>query len=138
MPFIPQSQLNSKTCHFLWILIYTKFSGPLDSILSKQSQDPLGQFKSIDLSNNMFTGPIDEHIGEEPAMASIKSLILSSNKLTGTIPKQVLDFKDLQELNLSKNQLHGVIPPHKASFPASAFMDNPGLCGAPLSPCNHS
>lgn len=161
-------------------------TGHLNVIFSKESQSPLGQFNSIDLSNNMFSGPIDNNIGERPAMDSIKSLILSHNplsgsipesvgklselqvlklvgnglsgkipvelgnseklttillsrnKLRGTIPKEVLNLNNLREFNVSRNLLSGRIPPHKTKFPVSAFLDNHGLCGAPLPPCKHS
>jgi Leucine-rich repeat (LRR) protein len=160
-----------------------KFSGRLNVIFSKEAQDPLGHFNSIDLSSNMFTGPVDDDIGERPAMASIHSLILSDNtfrgplpksvgklgelqvlklvntglsgtipvelgdakelstillsknKLTGAIPEIVLNLKELKQFDVSSNKLRGRIPPHKAIIPASAFKNNPGLCGPPLPPC---
>jgi Leucine-rich repeat (LRR) protein len=162
-----------------------KFSGHLNVIFSKEVQDPLGHFNSIDLSYNMFTGPIDDDIGERPAMSSISSLVLSHNtlggslpksigkmrelqvlklvntglsgmipeelgdakelstillsrnKLTGAIPEIVLNLKELKQFDVSSNRLRGRIPPHKAIIPASAFKNNPGLCGTPLPPCKH-
>jgi Leucine-rich repeat (LRR) protein len=134
----------------------------------------------------MFTGPIDENLGDRPALASITSLVLSDNQLGGSIPKslgklnglqvlelvgdelsgripaelgdakelttillsrnklsgaipgKVMNLKKLREFDVSRNRLSGKIPPHKAIIPASAFLDNPGLCGAPLPSCKHS
>ncbi|XWS45506.1 hypothetical protein CRYUN_Cryun15aG0142000 [Craigia yunnanensis] len=163
-----------------------KFSGHLDTIFSKETDDPLGHFNTIDLSDNMFTGPINESVVQSPAMNSITSLVLSynplkgsipkslgqlselqilklvsngvsgkipgelgdamelttillsRNKLSGTIPGKVLNLKELHEFDVSDNRLSGKIPPHKAIISASAFIDNPGLCGAPLPPYKRS
>ncbi|KAL2335866.1 hypothetical protein Fmac_010312 [Flemingia macrophylla] len=59
-----------------------------------------------------------------------KYLDLSRNSVFGKVPDSVVG---LQELNLSYNHLCGKLPKNK--FPASAFVGNDCLCGAPLQPC---
>lgn len=52
----------------------------------------------------------DENIGERPAMVSIKSLILSHNPLSGSIPKSMGELSELQVLKLVGNGLSRKIP----------------------------
>lgn len=59
-----------------------------------------------------------------------KYLDLSHNLVFGKVPKSVAG---LEKLNVSYNHLCGEIP--KTKFPASAFVGNDCLCGAPLQPC---
>ncbi|EYU24978.1 hypothetical protein ABFS82_06G044800 [Erythranthe guttata] len=58
------------------------------------------------------------------------NLDLSNNLVYGNVPKTV---SRLQELNVSHNHLCGQLPATK--FPATAFLGNDCLCGAPLPPC---
>ncbi|KAL7107298.1 hypothetical protein ACP275_06G045600 [Erythranthe tilingii] len=58
------------------------------------------------------------------------NLDLSNNLVYGNVPKTVAR---LQELNVSHNHLCGELPATK--FPATAFLGNDCLCGAPLPPC---
>ncbi|KAM6546569.1 hypothetical protein CsatB_027305 [Cannabis sativa] len=61
---------------------------------------------------------------------TLKYLDLSKNLVFGKVPKAVTG---VGKLNLSHNHLCGAIPANK--FPASVFLGNDCLCGAPLSPC---
>ncbi|PSS31868.1 DNA-damage-repair/toleration protein [Actinidia chinensis var. chinensis] len=61
---------------------------------------------------------------------TLKELDLSRNLVFGKVPKAI---SGLQKLNVSHNHLCGSIPATK--FPASAFVGNDCLCGAPLPPC---
>lgn len=66
-------------------------------------------YYSIDLSHNMFVGPIDDDIGEQKSMASIKLLKLSYNPLGGTIPKSLGNLSELIVLQLAGTGLSGMI-----------------------------
>ncbi|CAA0839225.1 LRR receptor-like serine/threonine-protein kinase GSO2 [Striga hermonthica] len=134
-------------------------SGNLNALFEKSSQYTLGMYSSIDLSNNIFSLPIDEDIGNKPVMKYVETLILSGNplggkiptslgklrylrklemeknRLVGGIPMEVLNLKYLKSFNVSYNRLSGKIPAHKVHIPASAFEGNAGLCGEPLPPC---
>ncbi|KAG6555705.1 hypothetical protein Mapa_002942 [Marchantia paleacea] len=107
------------------------------------------------LSGNNLSGPIPGGLGS--ALKSLKSLDFSSNRLSGNIPPDLGNLTVLQ-LNLSSNQLEGPIPASLGNLPdsasldfsnnnfsgpiprngilakqsPSAFLNNPGLCGAPL------
>ena len=67
----------------------------------------LGLLKSIDLSSNKLTGPIPSEIVE---LNGLISLNLSRNLLTGKIPSEIGLLRSLEALDLSQNQLCGGIP----------------------------
>jgi protein brassinosteroid insensitive 1 len=76
------------------------------------------------------------------ALAGAKSLAvldLSHNMLEGRIPSS-LESLPLSEINLSNNRLSGMVPQLGllATFPASQFENNSGLCGFPLPLCKKS
>ncbi|KAF8733723.1 hypothetical protein HU200_014569 [Digitaria exilis] len=80
------------------------------------------------LDGNDLSGPIP------PALANLtrlRALLLENNRFSGEIP----DLKQqLQQFNVSFNQLNGSIPAALRSQPRSAFLGT-GLCGGPLGPC---
>nr|GEU33593.1 probable leucine-rich repeat receptor-like protein kinase At1g35710 [Tanacetum cinerariifolium] len=90
---------------------------------------------SLVLSHNPIGGKIPKSLSNA---AYLSRLLISNNNLAGKIPKELLNKESLKELDVSGNRLTGEIPVHNFSFPASAFSGNPGLCGAPLPPCNIS
>ncbi|PWA71139.1 leucine-rich repeat protein [Artemisia annua] len=101
------------------------FSGDINFIFKRNAQPAeFGFFSSIDLSYNSFSGLL---------VMSLLWCLLYRN-----IPKELLNMESLKELDVSGNRLAGEIPVHNFSFPTSAFLGNPGLCGAPLPPCNIS
>ncbi|XP_074317997.1 receptor-like protein EIX2 [Silene latifolia] len=119
----------------------------------------VGLVKTIDLSNNILEGDISEEISSLIALISInlsrnhlsrvipsrigqltslESLDLSHNELSGEIPTSLAKISTLEVLDLSYNNLSGRIPDgtQLQSFDISAYMGNPGLCGAPLPKCH--
>lgn len=87
---------------------------------------------SLNLSNNRLTGIIPLRIG---LMRSLESLDLSTNQLSGGLPDGLRDLNFLGRLNVSYNNLSGKIPlsTQLQSFDNTSFMENPELCGEPLS-----
>ena len=67
----------------------------------------LGQIKSIYLSSNKLIGPIPREIME---LVGLISLNLSKNLLTGRITSEIVMLQSLEVSDLSKNQLCGGIP----------------------------
>ncbi|GLT78316.1 hypothetical protein SLA2020_498560 [Shorea laevis] len=90
----------------------------------------------LDLHHNRLTGSIPLSLGN---LSKVQFLDLSQNLLSGQIPSSLGNLKMLTHFNLSYNNLSGVIPAIQIlqSFGASAFIDNPWLCGSPLDkPCS--
>ncbi|KAL8549204.1 hypothetical protein ACS0TY_008161 [Phlomoides rotata] len=69
--------------------------------------------------------------------SSLESLKMQKNHFTGKIPNGFLMFRNLKELDLSDNSLHGEIPHGKplVDFPRASYSGNKGLCGIPLELC---
>ncbi|KAH9779606.1 Receptor-like protein 47 [Citrus sinensis] len=65
----------------------------------------LPSLNSIDLSQNKFTGPIDQF--QSPN--SLQVVRLDDNQINGTIPNSIFDLVNLTDLNLSSNNLSGTI-----------------------------
>ncbi|KAG2708726.1 hypothetical protein I3760_05G206300 [Carya illinoinensis] len=118
-------------------------------------QSSLGLLKIIDLSNNKLHGVIPEGITNLTELVALnlsrnnlfgfitpkigllrnlQSLDLSRNQLYGEIPMSISILSFLSQLDLSANNLSGKIPTGTQiqSFDASAFSENPKLCGSPL------
>ncbi|CAL9007206.1 unnamed protein product, partial [Prunus brigantina] len=67
----------------------------------------LGLVKSIDLSSNKLSGEIPTEI---TYLVGLVSLNLSRNQLTGQIPSRIGNLQELDSLDLSRNQISGRIP----------------------------
>ncbi|WVZ13392.1 hypothetical protein V8G54_010958 [Vigna mungo] len=69
--------------------------------------DPELKLKSIDLSSNNLTGEIPKEIGY---LVGLVSLNLSRNHLSGEIPSEIGNLSSLESLDLSRNHISGAIP----------------------------
>ncbi|KAK2664813.1 hypothetical protein Ddye_003387 [Dipteronia dyeriana] len=76
--------------------------------------------KSIDLSSNKLSGEIPEAI---TSLVGLISLNLSRNTLTGTIPPKLGHFISLNALDLSKNLLTGEIPKSFSELHSLGVLD---------------
>ncbi|RCV20225.1 hypothetical protein SETIT_4G039100v2 [Setaria italica] len=121
------------------------FSGPLPAF------HQLKALKSMYLSNNQFSGSIPE--GFFGNLSHLKKLWLNGNQLNGSIPASITQATSLLELhldrnaftgelppapppalkslNVSGNDLEGVVPEAFRKFDASRFAGNEYLCYVP-------
>ncbi|KAE9463030.1 hypothetical protein C3L33_05065, partial [Rhododendron williamsianum] len=95
-----QMKCNYSGSFFVKRLIFNphKFDSPLLALLSSIS--------ILDLSNNLFSGPIPVADYDE-----IDVLILSNNHFSGGIPVSLCNAAGIALIDLSKNHLSGKIPP---------------------------
>ncbi|XP_039134375.1 receptor-like protein EIX2 [Dioscorea cayenensis subsp. rotundata] len=95
-----------KSLHFInleWIdLSSNRFYGPLPKI-------PGSRVMSINLSNNSFSGFIPHNIIDDSHQSYLQ-ILLSMNKLNGTIPSSFCQIRRLILLDISTNQLSGELP----------------------------
>ncbi|KAG0490243.1 hypothetical protein HPP92_007106 [Vanilla planifolia] len=92
----------------------------------------------LDLHRNHLNGSIPSSLGK---LIQLQFLDLSDNSLIGAIPTSLGNLSLLTHFNLSNNNLSGRIPSSQIiqQFGASAFSNNPLLCGTPLNdPCSVS
>ncbi|KAH6778936.1 Leucine-rich repeat protein kinase family protein [Perilla frutescens var. hirtella] len=96
-----------------------------------QILDNMTYLEILDLHKNQITGSIPSTIGN---LLNLVSLDLSQNVLSGSIPSTFGNLQNLTYFSVSYNNLSGAIPLVQSiqQFGPSAFLQNPGLCGAPL------
>ncbi|XP_068321413.1 receptor-like protein EIX2 [Pyrus communis] len=88
---------------------------------------------TLNLSMNQLTGKIPSKIGN---LHLLETLDFSHNHLSGHIPQSLSSLTFLSHLNLSYNNLTGRIPSGsqlQTLNDLSIYMNNPLLCGVPLS-----
>ncbi|XP_022719659.1 probable LRR receptor-like serine/threonine-protein kinase At1g12460 isoform X1 [Durio zibethinus] len=95
----------------------------------------MSNLEILDLHRNHLSGSIPSSLGN---LSKLQFLDLSQNSLSGSIPPLLGNLNMLTHFNLSYNNLSGIIPTDQTiqSFGASAFFNNPGLCGSPLASCS--
>ncbi|KAE9466841.1 hypothetical protein C3L33_01213, partial [Rhododendron williamsianum] len=90
--------------------------------------------RTVFLSRNSFSGSIPSDYTDLPRLTKLE---LQHNSLTGSIPP--FDQPTLTTLNVSHNRLAGRIPSNQVldRFPKSSYDHNSALCGKPLGiPCS--
>ncbi|KAM1346881.1 hypothetical protein ACFX2H_035877 [Malus domestica] len=88
---------------------------------------------TLNLSMNQLTGKIPSKIGN---LHLLETLDFSHNHFSGHIPQSLSSLTSLSHLNLSYNNLTGRIPSGsqlQTLNDLSIYMNNPSLCGVPLS-----
>eukprot|EP00250_Pteridium_aquilinum_P034705 c7978_g1_i1 orf=244-2391(-) len=126
---IPAASLANCTRLSSLSLSHNSLSGPIPATIGTL----LLSLKRLDLSYNSLTGTIPDSLGNLPSL--VDTLDLSHNQLSGAIPVTLASLPANVTLDLSFNNLSGPIPPDGmlAKQDVTAFLGNPGLCGAPLS-----
>ncbi|XP_052877840.1 receptor-like protein EIX2 [Gossypium arboreum] len=110
-----------KNYQFLWASTRTTLISFSALLMLKGREDDysatLGLVTSMDLSTNSLTGEIPKELG---SLVELRSLNLSRNLLTGNIPDEIGNM-ELESLDLSMNQLNGEIP---SSFSNLNFLNH--------------
>ncbi|XP_062076624.1 receptor-like protein EIX2 [Humulus lupulus] len=86
----------------------------------REYSSTLGLLRVIDLSSNKLTGKIPKEMFN---LVQLVQLNLSRNDLNGTIPMEIGNLTKLDSLDLSHNKLCGVIPTSLASISSLSFLD---------------
>ncbi len=79
-----------------------------------------GRVTVIELEENGLTGSIPSELGN---LSNLDDLLLSSNNLTGTIPPQLGNLSNLEDLYLDNNDLTGTIPPQLGNLSNLDVLD---------------
>ncbi|XP_044473876.1 receptor-like protein kinase BRI1-like 3 [Mangifera indica] len=69
------------------------------------------QLRVLDLSSNALTGTIPSGFCSSPSLSALERIILPNNYLSGTVPLELENCKNLKTIDLSFNSLSGPIPP---------------------------
>lgn len=105
-------------------LIFTKHYEEEESIIWKGKESKyksiLGLVTSIDLSSNRLSGEIPREISH---LVGLVSLNLSRNHLTGQISPEMGMLRLLQALDLSRNELYGSIPRSLFQIYGAGYFD---------------
>ncbi|RDY12642.1 Receptor-like protein 12, partial [Mucuna pruriens] len=83
-------------------------------------KDPEVRLKSIDISSNNLTGGIPKEIGY---LLGLVSLNLSRNNLSGEIPSEIGNLSSLEFVDLSRNHFSGKIPSSLSKIDRLAVLD---------------
>ncbi|XP_057952351.1 probable inactive receptor kinase At1g48480 [Malania oleifera] len=102
-----------------------RFSGEIPTMLFG-----LRDLVRLNLAWNNFSGEISSGFNN---LTRLRTLFLENNGLVGSIPE--LKFPNLEQFNVSYNQLNGSVPATLRTLPVSAFLGN-SLCGRPLESCS--
>ncbi|KAG9441641.1 hypothetical protein H6P81_017495 [Aristolochia fimbriata] len=98
-PFMTRS-LEDATIGIIVDLSSNLFSGPIPSLI--------GFLYLINLSDNKFSGSLTNQL-DHPNLKLI-NFVASNNNINGTIPSSIEGLSELQLLDLSRNNLSGTIP----------------------------
>ena len=75
------------------------------------------------LNDNELTGPIPREILDTQRGLQLRSLILSNNKLVGTVHSELGLLPNLEDLDLSSNYLTGTLPTELGQLSKLSFLD---------------
>ncbi|XP_031257544.1 receptor-like protein kinase BRI1-like 3 [Pistacia vera] len=84
---------------------FNNISGPVPLSLTHCTQ-----LRVLDLSSNALTGTIPSGFCSSPNLSALERIVLPNNYLSGTVPLELENCKNLKTIDLSFNSLRGAIP----------------------------
>ena len=90
--------------------------------------DASGRVTRLEMWDNRLSGSIPPELGD---LANLEELWLVNNRLTGTVPSDLGKLANLVVLELYGNQLSGLLPQsltRLSGLKSFTFVDNSGLC----------
>lgn len=99
-----------------------QFSGPFPDNLFSSLRDLV----RLNLAGNNFSGDISAGFNN---FTRLRTLYLENNQFSGSLPD--LKIPNLEQFNVSFNNLNGSVPKSLQSKPKESFIGN-SLCGSPL------
>ncbi|KAM5586997.1 hypothetical protein ABKV19_005771 [Rosa sericea] len=130
--FMKGTELEYSIDHTLYFVTSIDFSS--NNLEGEIPEDisSLVRLGSLNLSRNQLIGKIPWKFSN---LTNLETLDLSHNHLSGEIPQSFSSLTSLSHLNLSYNNLSGRIPSgfQLQTLDNSSYVENPSLCGFPLS-----
>lgn len=105
--------LTPRSLYMNLYLSNNRFEGPLPTFPFNVNR--------LDLTNNLVSGPLPQHIGN--MTPTLDNLLLSGNRINGSIPNSLCKINTLRVLDLSKNSLSGEIPDCWSGFKILVVLD---------------
>ncbi|XP_071691231.1 probable inactive receptor kinase At1g48480 [Rutidosis leptorrhynchoides] len=99
-----------------------RFTGSFPEAFFSSLRDLIG----LNIAENNFSGEISTSFNN---FTRLKTLYLENNQFSGTLPE--LENPNLEQFNVSFNNLNGTVPKSLQSKPRESFLGN-SLCGSPL------
>nr|DAD39227.1 TPA_asm: hypothetical protein HUJ06_013550 [Nelumbo nucifera] len=102
-------------------LSHNNFKGEILGLLINSSQCFMDSLVSLDLESNQLSGHLPNEVGN---FKNLKFLSLRTNSLSGPIPKSLGHLSNLEELHVSQNSLKGVVSEiHFANLTSLKILD---------------
>lgn len=112
-------KLPSSYSNLTNLIDLSAYNNQLSGTLTNDYFANMKGLRSVNLSNNQFTGQVPEFSYND----KLQSLALNYNQLTGSLPDFSSSKQDLSSIQVSNNQLTGTLPDNWSNLPAISYID---------------